>query len=494
LALSIIPSHDPIEAARLEWSRLPKNPQLQSDRLLPLALPAFRPSFQIERDDLIFTVGSCFARNIESQMAIEGFNVAAKDFRLSDEEAPLRGQHAEFLNKFSCFTILQEIKWSLGEGDPYPDSAFHEVQEGRWSDPQLMPTLRPVPLEAVRRMRAKVQSYFARIKDARVVVMTLGLAEVWFDKRVGLYLNGTVHKALLAREPERFEVRILDYNEILAALEELHDLLVRRGPDGIRILITVSPVALGTTFSGRDALIANTYSKAVQRAAVEAFVYKYDDVDYFPSFESVTLSDRRRAWRDDQAHASDELVRLNVLRMMRAYTRRDDDDITSNVAEAYEAVRVARVAVVEGRVAEADASFVQATKLAPEEGLIRKEYGAFLLSIARISDSVSQLETAVALGAGPYGAFQLFAVALIKIRHFDRAYSVAMQLMETKRESAAPFKLAAIAAEKLGRRVEAAQWVERAIANSSPSTPPAKMAELLQMRERLTPANEAKSA
>jgi len=42
-------------------------------------------------------------------------------------------------------------------------------------------------------------------------------------------------------------------------------------------------------------------------------------VDYFPSYESVTLSDRSLAWRDDLIHVKPEIVATNVGRMAAAY-------------------------------------------------------------------------------------------------------------------------------------------------------------------------------
>src|SRR5206468_12443076 len=115
-----------------------------------------------------------------------------------------------------------------------------------------------------------------------------------------------------------------------------------RGHPDLRMLVTVSPVAMSTTFTGGEVLVANSYSKAVQRAAVEAFVRRHDNVDYFPSFESVMLSDRRQAWRDDQAHASDAIVRLNVLRMIEAYAAEEEEDTSESAVAAKAALAASK--------------------------------------------------------------------------------------------------------------------------------------------------------
>ena len=79
-------------------------------------------------------------------------------------------------------------------------------------------------------------------------------------------------------------------------------------------------MALFTTFTDQDVLIANCYSKSVLRAAAEAVVAENDRVDYFPAYESVTLSNRDLAWQDNLHHPQDGIIDLNVSRMVRAYS------------------------------------------------------------------------------------------------------------------------------------------------------------------------------
>ena len=70
------------------------------------------------------------------------------------------------------------------------------------------------------------------------------------------------------------------------------------------MLISVSPVPLkNVTFTGQDALTANTYSKSALRAASEEFVAGHEDVDYFPSYKIVTLTDRSAAFVEDNMHS-----------------------------------------------------------------------------------------------------------------------------------------------------------------------------------------------
>jgi thioredoxin-like negative regulator of GroEL len=66
-------------------------------------------------------------------------------------------------------------------------------------------------------------------------------------------------------------------------------------------------------------MVANSYSKAVLRAAIEETVTKFEFAEYFPSFESVVGSDRSRAWQNDLVHVQRELIDEIVDRMLESY-------------------------------------------------------------------------------------------------------------------------------------------------------------------------------
>ena len=72
----------------------------------------------------------------------------------------------------------------------------------------------------------------------------------------------------------------------------------------MRIIITVSPVPLHRTFTEEDALIANAYGKSTLRAVATDVARTRADVDYFPAYELVTVSDRSTAFGLDQLHVS----------------------------------------------------------------------------------------------------------------------------------------------------------------------------------------------
>ena len=111
----------------------------------------------------------------------------------------------------------------------------------------------------------------------------------------------------------------MKFSEILGALQEIHELLQRYGHPEFRVLITTSPVPLSATYSGEDILVANMYSKSVQRAAIGEFVSKHSNVDYFPSYESVILGNSDLVWEPDQRHVTRFAVEAIMERVLNAY-------------------------------------------------------------------------------------------------------------------------------------------------------------------------------
>jgi hypothetical protein len=96
----------------------------------------------------------------------------------------------------------------------------------------------------------------------------------------------------------------------LKALEEIHKILFENLGRNLRIVVTVSPVPLTATFTGRDVVVANTYSKSVLRACAERWVRNHpQEITYFPSFEMATLSHPDAVWMGDRVHVRPDFVR-----------------------------------------------------------------------------------------------------------------------------------------------------------------------------------------
>jgi hypothetical protein len=74
----------------------------------------------------------------------------------------------------------------------------------------------------------------------------------------------------------------------VAALEEFLSIAHELNPD-MRVILTISPVPLAATMEPRHVLQSTMYSKSVLRVAAERIRAAHANVDYFASYEIVTM-------------------------------------------------------------------------------------------------------------------------------------------------------------------------------------------------------------
>jgi len=235
------------------------------------------------------------------------------------------------LNNYGAPSILNELRWAFAEeGDIDEAALFYQLGQS-WVDLHLQNTMKPTDLDTLRLRRRAIRQAYRSIAGCNAVIITLGLSEVWFDKATGYYLNMAPRRAMLRADPDRFELHVLSYDETRAMLFEAVELIRRHGRPGIQVLLTVSPVPLTATYRDQDVMVANSYSKSVLRAAVEEVVQAHDFVGYYPSFESITLSPRPEVYVEDEVHVTQEIIDLNIGRMVAAYTG-EDEALTEDAA------------------------------------------------------------------------------------------------------------------------------------------------------------------
>ncbi len=317
-----------------------------NNRIEPLAKPAIKPGFRLDAGAKVFTIGSCFARHVESALVKRGFDVPA--WRLAEQIPEFQMDGRTALNNYNVASIHNELTWALDPDHPFlPEHSFVEVYPEHYVDVHLHRVIVPASLATVARRRRIIIDTYKTIVGCPLIVITLGLSECWYDKTAELYLNVRPNRLLFTAEPERYELHVFDYDETMERLRRTFDLLAAHCRADRRVLLTVSPVPMRATHRDMDVLIANGYSKAVLRAAAEAVAASYDFVEYYPSYESVTLSRRDLAWLDDQIHVSADLVNMNIERMIAAYVGGGEDaggaGLDPSQLEKVDAIRFGRV-------------------------------------------------------------------------------------------------------------------------------------------------------
>lgn len=284
--------------------------------------PRLQPSFRILRGQVVFTIGSCFARNIERQLAALGCRIPMLDFYLPPDEW-IDGPNAA-MDKFHPPAFRQCLDWTatifdrdgrVGWGDceslAYPTGAdsYLDLDMGA-----------PVAVSRARFIdrRQHIYDVFSQVFAADCLMMTPGLVEAWHDLASGLYIWGAPIQKAMVSEEERWELEVLTFDacreDLLAAIDT-----VRARNPAIKVMLTTSPVPMTASFTGQDVRVANMHSKSVLRAACGEVAMQRPLVDYFPSYESVTLSNPDGIWREDRLHVAPQFIGKIVARMLDAY-------------------------------------------------------------------------------------------------------------------------------------------------------------------------------
>lgn len=298
------------------------------DRILSkVVVPQGLQTFTCSPDDTFFAIGSCFARNVEERLELAGANVLSRKMDVTDLGAT-SGRILGLFNKYTPFSILQELQFAAGERD-FPEDAYLSAGTDQFYDAQLRANSGNASIEALQARRKEINVAFAQAFQSDVLILTLGLIEAWFDTTTGLYLDEMPAPRLIMKEPDRFEFRILSVDDCRDALREIRALLRRHSKAGQKVVITVSPVALARTFSEQDIIIANMTSKSTLRVAAMEFASAHDGIDYYPSYEAVLHSAPALAWQDDRLHASDFIVGRIIGTFLKRYglTRKTEDDV-----------------------------------------------------------------------------------------------------------------------------------------------------------------------
>ena len=95
-------------ASANDQSRWPSRER--ANRLEPICWPTFQPRFKLEPGATVFTIGSCFARNIERSLFDLGFAIPTFTFARDNPEL-VAGTNLSVLNRYTPPSIYQELDW-----------------------------------------------------------------------------------------------------------------------------------------------------------------------------------------------------------------------------------------------------------------------------------------------------------------------------------------------------------------------------------------------
>jgi GSCFA family len=219
------------------------------------------PSPLIDPETRVLAMGSCFAALFVQWLAENGFN---RHLDPGDDSSLLRNPLD------SPVAVAQQFRWAFGELDSERVVWYSEDKRR---------------FEATEAQRGDLQE---ALQQANVLILTLGLAECWFD----LSTDEVIWRVPpVDYEGAGFAPRVTGVAESVQALETI-DRLRRAHMPKARIIYTVSPVRFHLTLRPMAALVANAASKAIVRASIDEFMRRHADefgdvYFYFPSYEIV---------------------------------------------------------------------------------------------------------------------------------------------------------------------------------------------------------------
>ena len=260
----------------------------------PAALQGlYRKRFDISRGDRIATAGSCFAQNVARYLRKNAYTIVDTEALpgwMPSELAKSFGYglySARYGNIYTVRQLRQLIEDSLS-GTVRDDDVWEK--DGRFYD-ALRPSVEPEGLDSVEEVKAHRRDHLARVakmmRNTDIFIFTLGLTEAWELKGKGTVYPTAPGVIAGTFDPATHGFVNFDMFQIFEDLVAVREALLSVNP-GMRFLLTVSPVPLTATASGDHVLAATIRSKSILRAVCAAVYDRFDDVDYFPSYEIIT--------------------------------------------------------------------------------------------------------------------------------------------------------------------------------------------------------------
>lgn len=256
--------------------------------------------FALPQNAVFTTFGSCFAQHLSR--ALLARNMAWLDAEPAPGKTPPELAAKYNYGVFSArtgniYTAAQLLTWArLAAGETGADSVeLWTAPDGRVHD-MLRPKIEPRGFASEAEARASIETtaraFRRSVTETSLFIFTMGLTEGWLNAETGQVYPICPGTGAGVFDAATHRFHNYRYGEILADMEAALAILRRLNP-AVRFLLTVSPVPLTATASGRHVMVATSYSKSVLRAVAGDLAASYDDVDYFPSYEIIAAPPAR---------------------------------------------------------------------------------------------------------------------------------------------------------------------------------------------------------
>lgn len=276
-------------------TKLPNKTQLDALKMDAIGQGWMPSQPIISTDSRVVAIGSCFAGYFILWLADHGFNTKIPQ---SPYNALLRFG-SEFEN---VAVIAQQFRWAFGELDK--NSLL-------WIDKNK------TFFEATEERRQLVKD---TLLNTDVLLITLGLSEVWYDLQSGEPMWRAITSDHFNPKQHVFKVESMEQTIFwLNTIERLRDKYIPH----MKIVFTLSPIRFSATFRTVSAFTANNASKAILRASLDEFLRNHSqkvnqNLFYFPSYEFV-MEYFFNSFESDNRHVSSTIVNHIIHYFVRYY-------------------------------------------------------------------------------------------------------------------------------------------------------------------------------
>lgn len=272
------------------------------------------PKFQLDNTSNVYTIGSCFARNIERHLKEQKIpflsgvpNVPGEYFKIGGMD---RTGYQNVYTPGSVFEMSRLIART--------DENHSIVESGGLFYDLLTHGLNGQELATVKTIRKGLLNTYNKLKETQILIITLGYTEAWYYKPDKSWVNQSPAEPKLRKLAKDFSFEMLDEIKVYKLLCDAIENFKCINPN-LRFIFTVSPVPLTSTFTRDHIAIANQRSKSILHCVSQRLWRTFDNVDYFPSYEFVTLSNRNLAFKEDNIHVKQEMVSKVMDRFFKSY-------------------------------------------------------------------------------------------------------------------------------------------------------------------------------
>ena len=266
-----------------------------------------KPSWTIGTGAKVLLVGSCFADEVGQRMVRGGFEAMVNPFGTLYNPASIAA---------SLLRSISEREYGVGDAELVQgaeDGVWHSwMHHSRFSSLNVE--------ELVERMNRTMHEVADFIREADVLIVTLGTAVIYRLKETGM-LVANCHK----QRDELFVRERLSAYDIADQWRMLLQLLGSVNPK-LKVLFTVSPIR-----HKRDGYHANQISKGILLQAVDEM-----GVAYFPAYE-IMMDELRdyRFYADDMIHPSEKAVAYIWQRFQDTYFDNQTKDAVAKATKAW---------------------------------------------------------------------------------------------------------------------------------------------------------------